>query len=114
MQREEQRSTNDGASGPHLAAPFCLPFVGGSRMWASQSFSHGGYMSNVTRRIATTSNVSKKVNRMFQGRLQTAQERFNERIRRAYDENVASLMTRAWTHCDDLGGRLICLTISAR
>ena len=38
-------------------------------------------MSNVTRRIATTLNISNKVNRMFQGRLQTAQERFNERIR---------------------------------
>ena len=71
-------------------------------------------MSNVTRRIATASNISNKVNRMFQGRLQTARERFNERIRKAYDENVASLMTRAWTQCDDLGGRLICLTISAR
>ena len=38
-------------------------------------------MSNVTRRIATTSNISNKVNRTSQGRLQTAQERFNERIR---------------------------------
>ena len=46
---------------------------------------------------------------------QTAQERFNERARNAYDENVASLMPRAWTECDDLGGgRLVCLTISAR
>ena len=51
---------------------------------------------------------------MFQSRLQTAQERLNERIRKAYDENVASLMTRVWTKCDDLGGRLICQTISAR
>ena len=71
-------------------------------------------MTNATRRIATTSNISNKVNRMFQGRLQTAQERFNERIRNAHDENVASLMTRAWTQCDDLGETLICLTISAR
>jgi len=71
-------------------------------------------MSNVTRRIAITSKISNNVTRMFQGRLQTAQERFNGRIRKAYDENVASLMTRVWTPCDDLGGRLICLTISAR
>ena len=88
-----------------LAVPIC---------GQGQSFSQGGCLSNVTRRIATTSNISNKINRMFQGRLQTAQERFNERIRKAYDENVASLMTRAWTQCDDLGGRLICLTISAR
>ena len=71
-------------------------------------------MSIVTRLIATTSNISNKVNRMFQGRLQTAQERFNARIRKAYEENVASLVTRAWTRCDDLGGRSICLTISGR
>ena len=47
-------------------------------------------------------------------RLQTVQERFNEHITKAYDENVASLMTRAWRQCDDLRGSLICLTISAR
>lgn len=76
--------------------------------------SQGGRLSNVTRRIATTSNISNKVNLIFQGRLQTAQERFKDRISKAYDENVASLMTRAWTQSDDLGGRLTCLTISAR
>ena len=70
-------------------------------------------MSIVTRLIATTSNISNKVNRISRP-LETAQERFNARIRKAYEENVASLVTRAWTRCDDLGGRSICLTISGR
>ena len=79
-----------------------------------QSYSQGGCLSNVTLRSATTSNIFNKVYRMFQGRSQTAQERFNERIRKAYDENVASLMTRVWMQCGGLRGRLICQTISAR
>ena len=57
-------------------------------------------MSNVTQRMATASNISNKVNSVFQGRLQTAQERFNEHTRKAYEESVASLMTRAWTPWD--------------
>jgi len=40
-------------------------------------------MSKVTRRIVTASNISNQVNRMYQGRLQTAQERLaNETIPR--------------------------------
>jgi pimeloyl-ACP methyl ester carboxylesterase len=50
--------------------------------------------------VAAASNISNKVNSMFQGRLHTAQERFQEHIRKAYEENVASLTTRAWTPWD--------------
>ena len=60
-------------------------------------------MNELGAKLTRAHDVSTKVVRLYQKRVKTAQERFNERVKKAYDD-VASLMSKPltpwdlWTH----------------
>jgi pimeloyl-ACP methyl ester carboxylesterase len=56
-------------------------------------------MNELARKITNAQGVSSNVARLYQERLKTAQERFNERVKKAY-ENIATLMTKPVTPWD--------------
>ena len=54
-------------------------------------------MTDPVGQLAKVQDVSAKVNQVYQKRLQTAQERFQKRVRKAYSDHVAALMNKPVT-----------------
>ena len=50
-------------------------------------------MSNPAKQLSQGHDVSAKVTQLFQTRTKLALERFNERVRRAYEQHAAGLTT---------------------
>ena len=57
-------------------------------------------MTDLGERLAKANDISSKVGRVFQKRMQTAQERFNQRASKAYADHMSAWMTQPMTPWD--------------
>src|SRR5688572_13140926 len=57
-------------------------------------------MNDPTRYLSRSQDVAAKVARLFQTRAKLAHEQFNQRVQKAYEQHIASLVTRPMTPWD--------------